>query len=58
MGGTVTLSLTFGSADDPSRAVARVTTTYVHEGSFFFVPFDETFTYEDLFSLVRSADAE
>ena len=58
VGGTVTLSLAFGSADDPSRAVARVTTTYVHEGSFFFVPFDETFTYEDLFSLVRSADAE
>ena len=27
----------------PSRAVARVTTTYVHEGSFFFVPFDETY---------------
>lgn len=56
VGGTVTLSLAFGSADDPFRATARVTTTYVHEGSFFFVPYDETFTYVDLFSLARAAE--
>lgn len=57
VGGTVSLELVFGSADDPSRAVARVTTTYVHEGSFLFLPYDETFTYVDLFTLARAADA-
>lgn len=58
VGGTVTLTLAFGSAEDPSRAVARVTTSYVHETSFLFVPYEETFTYADLFALVRAADAE
>lgn len=58
VGGTVTIALAFGSAEDPSRAVARVTTSYVHETSFLFVPYEETFTYADLFALVRAADAE
>lgn len=58
VGGTVTLSLSFGSADDPSRAVARVTTVYAHEASFLFVPYEETFTYVDNFALARTADPE
>lgn len=58
VGGTATLTLAFGSAEDPARAVVRVTTSYVHETSFLFVPYEETFTYADLFSLVRAADAE
>lgn len=55
VGGTISVQLTFGSAEDPSRATARVTTTYDHTGSFLFFPYDETFTYTDLFTLSRGS---
>lgn len=57
VGGTVTLALSFGSAEDPSQVTARVTTAYVHEESFLFVSYDESATYTDLFSLVRVEEA-
>lgn len=53
VGGTVTVTLGFGTAADPSRVVAVVQTTFPHTGSFLFIPFEETITYEDTFSLVR-----
>ena len=53
VGGTVTVTLGFGTANDPSRVVAVVQTTFPHTGSFLFIPFEETITYEDTFVLVR-----
>ena len=49
--GTTTLTLGFGTADDPARAVAVVETSYQHTGSFLFFPYDETITYADTFAL-------
>lgn len=51
--GTTTLELDFGTGDDPTRVVARVTTSYEHTGSVLFFPVDETLTYTDLFTLAR-----
>ena len=53
VGGTCSLRLYFGSAGDPSTVVAELTTTYPHTGSFLFIPFDETLTYTDRFTLVQ-----
>lgn len=53
VGGTCSLRLSFGSADDPSTVEAELTTTYPHTGSFLFIPYDETLTYADRFTLAR-----
>lgn len=53
VGGTVTVTLGFGTADDPQRVTALVKTTYPHTGSFLFIPYEETIVYEDLFVLER-----
>ena len=53
VGGTVTVTLGFGTTDDPSRVTAVVQTTFPHTGSFLFIPFEETITYEDTFVLAR-----
>lgn len=55
VGGTVTVTLGFGSSDDPDRVVAVVQTTYPHTGSFLFIPYDETLVYTDLF-VMKQAD--
>lgn len=54
VGGTVTVTLGFGTSDDPSRVVAVVKTTYPHTGSFLFIPYNETIVYEDLFVLKKA----
>lgn len=51
LGGTTTVTLGFGSSDDPDRVVAVVQTTYPHTGSFLFIPYDETIVYTDLFTM-------
>lgn len=53
VGGTVTITLGFGVSGDPSQAVAVVQTTFPHTGSFLFIPYDETITYSDTFTLTR-----
>ena len=47
----VSLTLRLGSPDDPTAATAEVTTSFAHTGSFLFIPYDETLTYTDVFSL-------
>lgn len=54
VGGTVTITLGFGTADDPGRVVALVQTTYPHTGSFLFIPYDETLTYTDAYLLQKA----
>ena len=51
VGGTVTLTLGFGTEDDPGEVVALVQTTYPYTGSILFIPYEETLTYTDVFSL-------
>ena len=51
--GSVSLTLTFGEADDPSRVSATVETSFSHTGSILFIPYDETIVYSDLFTLTR-----
>lgn len=52
--GTARLTLTFGSAEDETLVTARVETSYQHTGSILFIPYDETLTYTDLFTLTRA----
>lgn len=47
----VSLTLRLGGPDDPTSATAEVTTSYARTGSFLFIPYDETLTYTDVFSL-------
>ena len=54
--GTVSVELDFGSADDASAVTAKVTSTYRHTGSFLLIPYDETLTYTDTYTLHRSAE--
>lgn len=49
--GVVSLTLQLGGPDDPTSATAEVTTSYARTGSFLFIPYDETLTYTDVFSL-------
>ena len=51
--GTIELRLGFGSDDDPTRAVARVTCTHTSRESFLLIPYDATATYTDVFLLSR-----
>lgn len=53
VGGTVTITLSFGTEEDPSRVTAQVKTTYPYTGSFLFIPYDETITYTDTFVLTH-----
>ncbi len=54
--GTVSIELDFGSADDASVVTAKVTSTYKHTGSFLLIPYDETLTYTDTYTLHRNAE--
>lgn len=51
--GTIVVQLGFGSGDDPTRAVARVTCTHTEQESFLLIPYDATATYTDVFTLAR-----
>lgn len=53
VGGTVDLALGFGTGDNAGQVVARVRTTYPHTASFLFIPYDETLTYTDVFTLAH-----
>lgn len=53
VGGTVDVALGFGTGNDAGQVVARVRTTYPHTASFLFIPYDETLTYTDVFTLTR-----
>ena len=52
VGGTVSVRLTFGG-EDADSATAQVTTSYPHTGWTLFIPYDETLTYEDTFTLTK-----
>ena len=54
--GTVSVELSFGSAEDASAVTAKVTSTYKHTGSFLLIPYDETLTYADTYTLHRNAE--
>lgn len=53
VGGTVTVTFGFGTADDPTQAVAHVQTTYPHKGTFLFIQYDQTITYTDVYLLKK-----
>lgn len=53
VGGTVDVALGFGTGDDAGQVVARVRTTFPHTASFLFIPYDETLTYTDVFTLAK-----
>lgn len=54
VGGTSTLTLRFGSEDDPGAASAEVVTTYVYDDAILFIPYERTATYADSFTLQRA----
>lgn len=53
VGGTVDVALGFGTGDGAGQVVARVRTTFPHTASFLFIPYDETLTYTDVFTLAK-----
>lgn len=53
VGGTVSLTLSFGAEDDPGRAEALVTTSFPHTETILFIPYETTTSYEDTFSLAK-----
>jgi len=53
-GGTVDVSLGFGTSDDPGAVVAVVETSYQHEESFLFVRYDTSIGYKDTYVLQRT----
>lgn len=55
VGGTVTVTLGFGTGDDPTQAIARVQTSYPHKGTFLFIQYDQTITYTDVYLLRKVA---
>ena len=54
--GTVSVELSFGAKDDASAVTAKVTSSYRHTGSFLLIPYDETLTYTDIYTLHRNAE--
>lgn len=54
VGGTVSLTICFGSSDDTSDITATVETTYPYTETFLFLTYDQTVTYTDSYVL-RSA---
>lgn len=55
VGGTSTLTLRFGTAQDPSAAVAELASSYSYDDSFLFIPYERTAAYTDTFSLSHGA---
>lgn len=53
--GTATLTLRFGSEDDPDLVTGELKSAYPHTGSFLFFPVDETLVYTDLFTLRKTS---
>lgn len=52
--GTVTLTLRFGTEDDPSRVEALVETLYPTTETVLFIPYERTVTYTDAFTLTHA----
>lgn len=52
--GTTTLTLRLGEKDNPTAAVAELTSSSTQTGSILFFPVEETVTYTDTFSLSRA----
>ena len=50
-GGTVSITLDFGTTSDPTEVVAVVETTYAHPTSFLFVEYEENIGYKDSYVL-------
>ena len=53
VGGTVSLTLRFGTKQDPKRVEAQVTTEFPHTETIFIFPHEVTATYEDTFALTK-----
>lgn len=54
VGGTVTLTLRFGTEDDPGRVEALVESSHTYTDAILFIPHERTVTYTDTFSLSRA----
>lgn len=54
-GGTLELTLTLGTADDPAAATATLTTTHTDEGSFLLVPYEHTATFADTYTIEKAS---
>ena len=52
--GTVTLTLRFGTEDDPGRVEALVESSHTYTDAILFIPHERTVTYTDAFSLSRA----
>ena len=50
-GGTVSITLDFGTTSDPTEVVAVVETRYAHPTSFLFVEYEENIGYKDSYVL-------
>jgi len=53
-GGTVSVTLGFGTSDDPDAVVAVVETLYQRKESFLFVQYDKSIGYKDTYVLQRT----
>ena len=54
VGGTVTLTLRFGTEQDPSAVTAEVLTEFAYDDAILFIPYERTASYTDLFALTRA----
>ena len=57
VGGDASLTLRFGTPEDPSAAVAEVRSEFTYDDAILFIPYERTATYVDSFTLLR-AEAE
>ena len=57
VGGDASLTLRFGTPENPSAAVAEVRSEFTYDDAILFIPYERTATYVDSFTLLR-AEAE
>lgn len=51
--GSVTLTLTFGTPEDPTAATATLTTTHAYTATFLLIPYQREATFSDTYVLTR-----
>ena len=54
VGGDATLTLRFGTSEDPSAATAEVRSEFTYDDAILFIPYERTATYTDSFTLRRA----
>lgn len=54
LGGHATLTLRFGTEEDPSAVVAQLRSEFTYDDAILFIPYERTATYTDSFAVTRA----